>query len=208
MIKSFEEYLERGCLRCALGDTSRCKVHHWREVLRALRPILNAGELLETIKWGVPCYVLDGRNVVMVSALKSHCVVSFFKGILLSDPQSLLELPGPNTHVARVVRFYSVEEVGHAKEALRRLIHEAIQIEKSGIPIPARPLGDGQLPEEWVRLLAMDFDLKVAFDKLSPGKKKGYLIHFAKPKKAETRMARIMKCRSAILAGKGFHDPW
>ncbi|RVU48536.1 hypothetical protein EA187_03635 [Lujinxingia sediminis] len=115
-------YLEDGCGRCQHYQTPECKVHQWADALRAIRELVQSTELDEQLKWGSPCYSLDGQNVVMIGAYRDNCVLSFLKGAALPDPTNILEKPGPNTRYSRVVRFRSVDEVRERREALTQLL--------------------------------------------------------------------------------------
>lgn len=199
------KYFIDGCGRCKLGGTPACKVHNWDQELDALRTIILAFELKEELKWGVPCYTLHGKNVLILSALKDCCLVSFFKGALINDYAALLEKPGPNTHAERVIRFRSLQDVERIKDILENHIKEAIAIEQSGAKIQA-PNNSIQLPPEFHQKLQSDPVLKTAFESLTPGRQKGYALFFSAPKQPGTRESRIQKCIPLILMGKGLND--
>lgn len=199
-------YLQEGCGRCPLGGTPECKVHYWPEELKLLRAIVLESGLTEELKWRVPCYTIDGHNVAIVSALKDHACISFFKGALLVDPQELLEKPGENCQAARVVRFTSAKDVRKATVALKQLIHQAIKVEKSGLKVDFKAKNELVLPDELVKKLEERPTLRTAWEKLTPGRKRGYVLFFSAAKQSKTREARIEKYSPSILEGRGMHD--
>jgi uncharacterized protein YdeI (YjbR/CyaY-like superfamily) len=201
-----DHYLAEGCGRCPLGGTPACKVHAWSEELATLRTILLDSELTEEVKWKVPCYTFQNNNVVVLSALKEYCTVSFFKGALLQDPQGLLEKPGENTQAGRLLRFTSVQEIVARESIIKAYIAEAIAVEKAGLTVEFKKTEEFDIPEELVDQFDADPDFRAAFEALTPGRQRGYLLHFAGAKQAKTRVARIEKYRAQILAGKGLHD--
>lgn len=164
-----------------------------------------ASGLTEEMKWGVPCYTLERKNVVLISALKDHCVVSFFKGELMADPYGLLEKPGPNAQTGRVVRLASVEEIARKADPIQDYIAQAIALEKAGARAASGP-GPGPMPEEWLQALEANPAVGQAFAALTPGRQRGYILYFSEPKQSRTRLARIEKCLPRILRGEGLHD--
>ncbi|MTB52245.1 YdeI family protein [Lewinella sp. W8] len=202
-----EDFLSKGCMRCPYGDTPDCKVHQWTTAIRSLRTIILESPLEEEIKWGVPCYTHEGKNIVMISALRDNCVLSFLKGALLNDPYGLLEKPGANSRVARVIRFRSDEAVSAAAPAIRDYLAQAIQVEREGRKVPPSGTPEKQ-PEELVRILEEDPPLRMAFEALTPGRQRGYIIYFSAPKKSETRISRIERSKEKILEGIGLHDKY
>lgn len=204
MTTDIATYLSEGCGRCSLGATPQCKAVQQVHVLKALREIVLSTHLEETMKWGSPCYTHQGKNVVMIGAMKSYCVVSFFKGVLLDDSKELLEKPGPNASSGRVIRFSSMEDVASLGDALVEYVQAAIAVEKSGKPVPKTPREP--LPEELKAALDADPALAAAFEELTPGRQRGYILQIAAAKQPKTRIARIAKFAPMILAGKGLHD--
>ncbi|WP_164855947.1 YdeI/OmpD-associated family protein [Lujinxingia sediminis] len=197
-------YLEDGCGRCQHYQTPECKVHQWADALRAIRELVQSTELDEQLKWGSPCYSLDGQNVVMIGAYRDNCVLSFLKGAALPDPTNILEKPGPNTRYSRVVRFRSVDEVRERREALTQLLHEAIVFERSGQEVQVDD--DEALPAELEERLAVDPELKAAFEALTPGRQRSYQIYIGEAKKAGTRQARVERSVEKIMKGKGWNE--
>lgn len=198
-------FLADGCGRCEQFATPACKVRRWPEVLAELRALLLDSGLTEEMKWGSPCYTDDGRNVVMLGALKDGCALGFFKGALLADPDGLLESPGPNSQAARQLRFRSVDEVRAKGEATRAFLAQAIAVERSGAKVAFREAPEPE-PEELTAVLDADPAARAAFDALTPGRRRSHILHVLGAKQAATRRVRAERCLPKILAGKGFLD--
>ncbi|MCS5491708.1 YdeI/OmpD-associated family protein [Algoriphagus limi] len=199
-------FLVEGCMRCSKGATPACKVHQWKAFLEKLRQMLLESELIEERKWGVPTYTLNGKNVIMLGVFKESCVISFLKGSLMKDPEGILELPGPNSRDGRLIRFTKEEQLVELEGEIRAFIKEAIEIEKSGKK-PARTLAHQlEIPEELNQKFEEIEGLKKAFYSLTPGRQRGYLIHFLGTKKSQTRINRIEKFIPKIMEGKGIMD--
>lgn len=204
-VHTVDDYLQTGCMRCALGGTPECKVHRWTEELRALRVIVLGSGLTEEIKWSCPCYTSEGRNVAMVAALKEACVLSFFDGAQLKDPHELLELPGPNSQDGRVIRFTSLTQIERCAQAIQGLLEQAMA--QARAPKQKRESAEAiTYPEELLEAFQDDPKLGEAFEGLTPGRKRGYLLHFSQAKQSATRRSRIAKCAPTIRLGKGLHD--
>lgn len=200
-----DAYLATGCGRCQLFNTPQCKVHRWSEVLIQLRGILLESELTEEVKWGVPCYTWQGSNVILLSALKDCCTLSFLKGALLPDPQGLLHKPGPNSQTARLIRFTAVEQVGALQSELRAYIGQSLEVEKAGLRVET-PRNPEPIPEELQHKLDELPALREAFLALTPGRQRAYVLYFSAAKQSNTRAARVAKSVARILEGKGLHD--
>ncbi len=202
---SVEAYLADGCGRCELYRTPQCKVHRWTDALVALRALLRASELNEEMKWGSPCYTLGGKNVVMLSSFKDYCALSFFKGALLDDERGVLERPGSNSNAARLLKFTTVGEVRAARRRVTGFIAQAIEVERSGktVDVPRSP---EPIPEELQAMLEANPEVKVAFDALTPGRRRSYILHVSGAKQSKTRAARAERCIPKVLAGKGFNE--
>lgn len=181
------------------------KARIWRAELAALRAILRDTPLTEEFKWRSPCYTFQGANIATVFGFKDACALSFFKGVLLKDPAGLLTAPGENSRSARVARFTELQDIAAAAPALKDLVAQAIAAEEAGLKVDL-PADDFELPAELVERLDADPALKAAFAALTPGRRRGYVLHFAQPKQSATRASRIEKAAPAILAGKGMHD--
>lgn len=192
-------------MRCSLGGTSSCKVHQWVLPLQKLREILLELGLEETMKWGVPCYMKNSKNVLLLSAFKEHCAISFFKGGLIEDRYGLLRKPGPNSHASRVLLFKSMDEVNQQKDCIVDYVQQAIKIELTEQK-PVKFDITEPIPELLLEVMEAKLEFKEAFYKLSKSKQRGYLIYFNQPKNAETIKLRIAKCEEKILQGKGLHD--
>lgn len=201
-----DQYLVDGCLRCELGGTPACKVNDWQQELRALREILLETDLVEERKWGVPCYTHEGKNILILSAYKEHCVVSFFKGVLMKDPAQALVSPGANSQAVRYLKFTDLKQIQQMESIIKAYIAEAIEIEKAGLQVEFKDTSDFDIPEEFQILLSEDPALKLAFESLTPGRQRGYLLYFGGAKQSKTRASRIEKVIPKIMEGKGFHD--
>lgn len=207
MNKSVEHYFLEGCGRCPLGATPDCKVHTWTLELKQLRQILLDTGLNEEAKWGAPCYTYQGKNVLMLSALKDYTCISFFKGSLLKDELNLLLKPGPNSQAARLIKFIDTQKIKMLEDQIKAYVFEAIEIEKQGLKVEFKKELDA-LPKEVESRFDEDAFLKTAFESLTPGRQRAYIIYFAQAKQEKTRMARIEKCMPMIMAGIGLHDKY
>ena len=204
-IISIDQYLTEGCGRCKLFQTPFCKVHKWTEELVLLRSIILQTGLTEELKWSMPCYTLNGKNILMLAAFKDYCSLSFFKGSLLKDELSLLISPGENSNAVRQFRFTDAKQIIKIKKTILQFINEAIAIEESGAKIiPAK--SKKEIIPELQDAFSHNSKLEIAFYKLTPGRQRGYLIYFSDAKQSATRTSRIQKYTPKILAGKGFHD--
>lgn len=201
-----DSYLAQGCMRCKLGGTPECKVHNWPEELVQLRRIINACGLTEEVKWGVPCYTSGGKNIAIMSAFKEYASLSFFKGALLKDSEQILDKPGKNTQAARLIKFTDVETILKMEPVLKAYIREAVEVEEKGLKVETKKSTELEIPEEFQAIMDEMPELQEAFDGLTPGRQRGYVLHFAQPKQSKTRTARVEKCIPKILEGKGFFD--
>ncbi len=200
-----DQFLLVGCMRCTLGATPACKVHRWTDILEFLRQLILETELQEERKWGVPAYTLKGKNVVILGVFKESCVLSFLKGGLLEDPYQILERPGPNSQEGRFIRFTQLSQAQEIEGKIKEYLHQAIEVERSGkkaIPKPANLV----LPEELLQKFTEHPGLQAAFFALTPGRQRGYVIHFSEAKQSATRLNRIEKYLSKIFTGKGMLD--
>ena len=177
----------------------------WQRVIRALREILLDAQLSETIKWGKPCYTCGEHNLAIIQPFKDSVALLFFKGILLRDPDNLLEPPGPNSHAGRRIRFRTEEEVISQAATLQDWIDQAIAAEKSGREVPT-PAPTSGYAAELQDALERDDAFRQAFEGLTPGRRRAYNLHFSEAKQASTRISRIEKHRQRILDGRGLHD--
>jgi len=202
---SFEEYLTVGCMRCDKGGTDRCKVLPFVDELRHLRSLLEETDLVEEMKWSVPAYTLNGKNVILLGAFVQHASLSFFKGALVDDPKGLLVKPGENTQASRQLRFTSLNEILGLENDIRALIASAIDVERRGLKV-GRVRHEAVACEELRAKFDAEPAFKTAFERLTPGRQRAYHLHFNQAKQAKTRVARITKYEAAILDGKGMHD--
>ncbi len=207
MNKSVDNYFIEGCGRCPLAATPQCKVHSWIPELELLRTIVLECGLTEESKWGVPCYTYQNKNVLIISAFKKYCSINFFKGALFSAHQGILEAPGENSQAARMIKFTKKAQIEAIINEIRSCVYEAIEVEKAGLKVPFKKSPE-PLPEELLTKFDEDPILKSAFDALTPGRQRGYILHFSQPKQSKTRTSRILKCTSMILAGIGLNDKY
>jgi len=176
----------------------------WQGEIRKLRSILIDCGLDEELKWGKPCFLFEGKNVAIIQPFKAHCALMFFKGALLKDTHGLLRSQGENTQSAMRLEFTSEAQV--TKAVVQSYVKQAIAVEKAGTRVDFKAKRELELPEELARILQKDEKLAKAFYALTPGRQRGYVLHFAGAKQSQTRTARIEKCIPRILAGKGLHD--
>lgn len=177
----------------------------WQDELAALRAVLLDSALVEEFKWGSPCYTFGTSNTVTLWRLKDCCALAFFKGVLLKDPESILVAPGENSQSMRKIEFTSVAEITATQPVLRNYIGEAIEVERAGLKVSfSKSLPE--YPEELVNRLDEDHEFRTAFEALTPGRQRGYVLHFSQAKQSATRASRIAKAAPRILSGKGLHD--
>lgn len=181
------------------------KATHWPEELRAVREILRAGPLTEEFKWRSPCYTFQGGNVATVWGLKEACALSFFKGVLLKDPEGALVAPGENSRSVRMFKFTGLDEIEKLRDTIAAYVREAVELEKAGATVTFEKDDLGH-PRELTDRLDADGDFRAAFESLTPGRRRGWVLHFSQPRQAKTRASRIDKAAEKILAGKGMHD--
>lgn len=205
MNPNVDNYIAEGCGRCPLGGTPDCKVHQWTEELKKLRSIVLGCGLVEELKWGAPCYTYQKKNVLMVGALKEYCCISFFKGSLLSDTKNLLVKPGPNSQAARLFKFTKLDQIESIEADIKAYIFESVEVEKSGLNVEFKKNPE-PVPEELEKKFEEDPVLKAAFEALTPGRQRGYILHFSQPKQSQTKVSRIEKCIPKILNGIGLND--
>ncbi len=176
----------------------------WRQEVNQLREVLLECNLTEALKWGKPCYAHDGKNICIIQSMKDFLALLFFKGALLKDPHGLLQRQGPNSRSGFRMRFTSVEDVARMSKSIEAFVHEAIEVERAGLKVEKAT--EFEYPEELLNRFDDDPDFVVAFRRLTPGRQRGYVLHFSGAKHSKTRAARIEKYRRKILEGRGFHD--
>ncbi len=206
MNSGVDNYLAVGCGRCPLGGTPDCKVHSWPDVLLKLRAILLETELTEEVKWSVPCYTFNGKNILIMSALKEYVALGFFKGVLLKDPDGVLIQSTPNMQAERQLRFTTVQQVTELEQVIKAYVQEAIEVEQAGLEVAYRKTSEFDVPDELQAMFDEDPAFREAFQALTPGRQRGYLLHFSDAKQAKTRISRIEKCMPQIFEGIGLHD--
>lgn len=182
------------------------KAKKWNDEYTALRTtILDCG-LTEELKWGTPCYTFEGKNIVLIHGFKEYCALLFFKGALMKDPKKILIQQTENVQAARQIRFTSLQQVNKSKSAIKAYVFEAVKVEESGAKVVFRKTNEFAMPDEFKKRLSKDRTLKKAFESLTPGRQRGYLLHFSSAKQTKTREARIEKNIPNILDGKGLED--
>lgn len=179
---------------------------HWNEERRALRQIVLGCDLVETVKWGKLCYRWGYGNVAIIYGMKTYCGLGFFKGALMTDAEGILVQPGDHSQAMRRIQFHSVAEICTRRAMIEAYVREAIEIEKSGRQVEFREKDQLVYPEELVATFDTDPGLRTAFEALTPGRQRGYVLYFSGAKKSETRNSRIRKAALDIRAGKGMHD--
>ena len=200
-----EAYFTDGCGRCEHFQTAQCKVVVWADTLAALREVLRASPLTEDIKWGSPCYTFDGGKVLMLTALRDRCALGFFKGTLLHDEHDVLQAPGPNSQAVRQLVFTSAEQVRERRDQIDHFLSQAIDLQRAGAKVVFDPAPE-PMPDELQAVLDADPAVATAFDALTPGRRRSYVLHVSRAKQAKTRTSRATRCIPKILQGKGFHD--
>jgi len=176
----------------------------WPDEITAIRPILLSCDLVETIKWGKPCYCIDDENVVLLQEFSDHLALMFFQGVLVDDTAQVLHAQGPNTHGPKRMKFTSVGDVESLAEIIKNYVDQAIHHARAGTELPARP--EEELATELQERLADNDQLAEAFNNLTPGRQREYNIHISDAKQSETRNRRIDKVVPRILEGKGLRD--
>jgi uncharacterized protein YdeI (YjbR/CyaY-like superfamily) len=182
------------------------EAEEWKEEFKELRKIILDSPLTEELKWGKPCYSLQENNVVLIHGFKEYCALLFFKGALLKDPRGILVQQTENVQGARQIRFTSVVEIVKLTPILKAYIREAIAVEKAGLTVKYKRTSEFKMPEEFQNKLNKMPALKTAFEALTPGRQRGYLLYFSAAKQSQTREARIEKCMDQIFDGKGLND--
>ena len=182
------------------------KAKKWREEFEKLRRICLDCGLTEELKWGKPCYTYQESNIVLIHGFKDYCALLFFKGALLKDPNGILVQQTENVQAARQMRFTNVREIVEMESVLKVYIKEAIEAEKAGLEMSYKKTSEFVIPEEFQNRLDESPALKKAFNALTPGRQRGYILYFSAAKQPTTRDARVEKCVERILNGKGLND--
>jgi uncharacterized protein YdeI (YjbR/CyaY-like superfamily) len=182
------------------------KAQKWQDEIVKLRAIILGCGLTEELKWGCPCYTFRQDNIVLIHVFKEYCAVLFFKGALLNNAEGILIQQTENVQAARQARFTNIAEIVELESTLKAYIFEAIEVEKAGLKVELKKTTEFPMAEEFQAKLDGVPGLETAFNALTPGRQRGYLLHFSQPKQAKTREARVEKCIPQILDGKGLDD--
>ena len=182
------------------------KAEKWQEEFEKLRMIILGCGLTEELKWGKPCYMFQNSNIVIIQGFKEYCALMFFKGALLNDANDILIKIGENTQAGRQIQFTNVPEIVEMESIIKAYINKAVEVEKAGLKVDLKKTTKYVIPEEFQNKLDEFPDLKVAFDALTPGRQRGYILYFSAPKQSKTRESRVEKCARQILNGKGIND--
>ena len=182
------------------------KAEKWQQELETLRTILLDCLLTEELKWGVPCYTYQNNNIALIHEFKEYCAILFVKGALLNDANGILIQQTENVQAARQIRFTHVREIVEMETILKSYIYEAIEVEKAGLKVDLKKTIEFNMPEEFQNKLTEIPSLKTAFEALTPGRQRAYLLFFSAPKQAKTRESRVEKSMEQILNGKGLND--
>lgn len=178
----------------------------WRTEFERLRAIILDCGLTEELKWGVPCYTFEKTNVVLIHGFKEYCAILFVKGALLKDPAGVLIIQTENVQSARQIRFTHADQIEEMEPVLKSYIKEAVENEKTGLKVEFKKTTEFKMVEEFQTKLEENPALRAAFEALTPGRQRAYLLHFSSPKQSSTRIARIEKSIQFILDGKGIND--
>lgn len=178
----------------------------WQKETEKLRTIVFDCGLTEELKWGVPCYTFQKKNVVLIHDFKEYCALLFHKGALLRDTDSILIQQTKNVQAARQIRFSNLQEIVEKEAILKAYIYEAVEVEKAGLKVELKKHTEYLIPEEFQQKLNKNPELKTAFDSLTPGRQRAYILHFSQPKQSKTRESRVEKHMEQILNGKGLND--
>ena len=187
-------------------DAYLSRAKKWQEEMEQLRMIILDCGLTEELKWGVPCYTFEKRNIVVIHGFKEYCALLFVKGALLNDAKGILITQTENVQAARQVRFTNVREIVALEPILKAYIYEAIEVEKAGLKVNFKKTTEFKIPEEFQNKLDKIPKLKTAFAALTPGRQRAYILYFSQPKQSKTRESRVEKCMKQILIGKGLND--
>lgn len=186
-------------------DAFLSKAEHWKPEFERLREIVLDCGLTEDLKWGEPCYTLNNSNVVMLGAFKNYISLSFFKGVLLQDPKHILVALTKNIQAARLLKFTNVQEIDSMESVLKAYIHEAIRVEQSGLKVVKKDTV-AEIPQELLNKFHEMPRFQDAFEALTPGRQRGYILYFSAAKQSKTRESRIEKCMDKIFDGIGVDE--
>ncbi len=182
------------------------KTEQWQTEFEKLRTIALKTELTEDLKWGCPCYTYEGKNIFLIHGFKEYCALLFFKGALMKDAENILIQQTENVQAARQVRFTNLQQIIDLEHVLNDYIFEAVEIEESGAKVEMKKIHEFNIPEEFAQKLNENPELQKAFEALTPGRQRAYLLYFSSAKQSKTRISRIEKYIPEILNGKGLND--
>lgn len=182
------------------------KADQWQAEFEKLRTIILDCDLTEELKWGCPCYTFEESNVVLIHGFKEYCALLFMKGALMQDPNGILVQQTENVQSARQIRFTALQEIVELEAVLKAYVADAVRVEKAGLKVEFKQPEDFPFPEELIDKLEEVPGLQDAFESLTPGRRRGYLLYFSKAKRSKTRQARIERYVPHILDGKGIND--
>lgn len=205
MVETIDEYFAKGCGRCPRFGTPDCSTQKWVQGLRQLQELCLEQGLRESLKWGHPCYTYQDRNVAILGAFVADFRLTFFDASLFDDRHGLLEKQGPNSAHPSTIRFANSQQVATRRAEIVELFQQALSNVEAGRK-PVKQKTELVLPAELVQALASDFELNQAFEALTPGRQRSYVIHLDGAKTSSTRLARIAKFREHVIAGKGFNE--
>lgn len=178
----------------------------WQPEFEKLRAIAQDIGLEEEVKWGCPCYTYHGKNIFLIHGFKEYCALLFFKGALLNDSEKILIQQSENVQASRQIRFTGLEEINDLEKAIKLYMYEAVEVEKAGLKVVLKETKEFEMPEEFQHQLNENIELKTAFESLTPGRQRAYLLYFSAAKQSKTRESRIEKYIPHILLGKGIND--
>lgn len=182
------------------------KAGQWQQEYSRLRGLVLDCGLNEELKWGCPCYTVNGKNVVLIHGFKEYCALLFMKGALMQNDHGLLIQQTENVQAARQLRFTSLAEITEKADLVKACVIEAIELEKAGKSVPLKKVAEFLIAEEFQNELDINPDFKKAFEALTPGRQRAYKLHFSQPKQSKTRADRVAKCLPLIMEGKGLND--
>ncbi len=182
------------------------KAEKWQKEFEKLRTIVLDCGLTEEFKWRNPCYTFQKTNIVLIHGFKEYCALLFFKGALLNDTNNILIRQSENMQAQRQIRFTNSKEITELESVLKTYIYEAVEVEKAGLKVEFKKTAEYTIPKEFQQKLKENPALKTAFEALTPGRQRAYLLHFSAPKQSKTRLSRIEKYAQQILNGKGLND--
>ncbi len=178
----------------------------WQKEYKLLRKIILDCGLEEEFKWGKPCYTFSDNNIVLIHGFKNYCALLFHKGALLTDTEEILTQQTKNVQAARQIRFTDVEEIEKRKDMVKAYVHEVVEVEKDGLEVEMKKTSDYDMPEEFKKAMKENPELKEAFDELTPGRQRGYLLYYSDAKQSKTRTRRIEHYTPKILQGRGWNE--